>query len=262
MSNQKQQSTNAAIEFRNISLSYGRLSVLKELTFSIDEGDFLGIIGPNGSGKTTILRAILRTVRPSRGAVRLRPGLKFGYVMQRQSLDDIFPLTAWDVVAMGRLGRTRPLRRLSEEDQGRINHALSITGIADLRQKSYRDLSGGQKQRVLVARALAFEPDVLLLDEPTNDLDIQGEEQIMNLVRRIHSSLGITIVLVSHLLNVLFNYVHRVMFLKDKRMRIYDREEALQPQLLSEIYETPVQVGTINGRFVIVPRGDNHAISD
>jgi len=166
------------------------------------------------------------------------------------------------VVSMGRLGKVGALRRFSRDDLDKIDHALSITGIADLRRKSYRDLSGGQKQRVLVARALAFEPDILLLDEPTNDLDIQGEEQVMRLIRDIRLSLGITIILVSHLLNVLFNYVRRVMFLKDKTMRIYDREEALRPQLLSEIYATRVGVGKVNGRFVIVPEGDNNASSE
>ncbi len=255
-------SPNKAIEFRKVSLGYGPLTVLRDLTFSIREGDFLGIIGPNGSGKTTILRAILGVVKPGHGTIHLRRGLKFGYVMQRQALDEIFPLTVSDVVSMGRLGKVGALRRFSRDDLDKIDHALSITGIADLRRKSYRDLSGGQKQRVLVARALAFEPDILLLDEPTNDLDIQGEEQVMRLIRDIRLSLGITIILVSHLLNVLFNYVRRVMFLKDKTMRIYDREEALRPQLLSEIYATRVGVGKVNGRFVIVPEGDNNASSE
>lgn len=142
------------------------------------------------------------------------------------------------------------------------NAPFSITGLADLRTRSYRNLSGGQKQRVLVAQALAFEPNVLLLDEPTNDLDIQGEVQVMSLVREIHRSMGITIVLVSHLLNIVFNYVDRVAFLKDKQIRIHRKEEALQPQLLSEIYETQVKVGRVNGRFVIVPAGEDNAASD
>jgi len=259
--NNREPLTDTAVEFRDVSLGYGRLTVLRGLTFSIDQGDFLGIIGPNGSGKTTILRAILGALKPSHGSIHIRRGLTFGYVMQRQSLDEIFPLTVSDVVSMGRLGRVRPLRRLSGKDLDTIDRALTITGIADLRRKSYRDLSGGQKQRVLVARALAFEPDLLLLDEPTNDLDIRGEQQIMTLIRHIHVSMSITIVLVSHLLNVLFNYVHRVIFLKDKRMRIYKRDDALQPHLLSEIYETPVKVGNVHGRVVIVPEGDNHAPS-
>lgn len=251
----------AVVRFDGVSLGYGRGAVLRDLTFSIAEGDFLGIIGPNGSGKTTILRAILRVLKPVRGSVYVREGLKFGYVMQRQSLDEIFPLRVLDIVFMGRLGRTGPLRRFGNRDREKVEEALSVTGIGELRRKRYGDLSGGQKQRTLVARALAFEPDVLLLDEPTNDLDIQGEDQIMSLVRRIHQSMGITIVLVSHLLNVLFNYVHRVMFLKDKQMRIYDRHEALSPELLEKIYETPVKVAEVDGKFVIVPGGGNNASS-
>ena len=246
-----------AVAFEGVSLGYGRAPVLSDLTFCIDEGDFLGIIGPNGSGKTTILRAILRMVEPARGAIRIREGLKFGYVMQRQSLDEIFPLSVWDIVSMGRLGRVGPLRRLGRDDLGKIDEALSITGMQDLHRESYRDLSGGQRQRVLVARALAFEPDVLLLDEPTNDLDIQGEEQVVKLVREIHRSMGITIVLVSHMLNVVFGCVERVLFLKEKRMRIHDRREALCSELLSEIYGVSLMVEEIDGRSVIVPKGED-----
>jgi ABC-type Mn2+/Zn2+ transport system ATPase subunit len=247
----------AAVVFEGVSLGYGRRPVLSDVTFSIEEGDFLGIIGPNGSGKTTLLRAVLRLIEPVRGSIRIREGLKFGYVMQRQSLDEIFPLSVLEIVSMGRLGRVGPLRRLRREDLAAVDQALSITGMQDLREEHYRDLSGGQKQRVLVARALAFEPDVLLLDEPTNDLDIQGEEQVVELIRGIHRSMGITIVLVSHLLNVVFSCVERVLFLKEKRMRIHDRGEALRSELLSEIYEVPLRVEDVNGRSVIVPEGYN-----
>jgi len=247
----------AAVVFDGVSLGYSRLPVLRDLTFSIDEGDFLGIIGPNGSGKTTILRAILRLVEPARGSIQIREGLKFGYVMQRQALDEIFPLSVWDIVSMGRLGRLGPLRRLGRNDFDKIDEALSITGIRDLRRERYRDLSGGQKQRVLVARALAFDPDVLLLDEPTNDLDVQGEEQVIRLVGEIHRSMGITIVLVSHMLNVVFGCVERVLFLKEKSMRIHDRREALCSEILSEIYGIPLKVEDVGGRSVIVPGGED-----
>jgi ABC-type cobalamin/Fe3+-siderophores transport system ATPase subunit len=151
----------------------------------------------------------------------------------------------------------RPLRRLGSGDLAKVDEALSITGISDLRSQRYRELSGGQKQRVLVARALAFEPDVLLLDEPTNDLDIQGEEQVIGLIREIHRSMGITIVLVSHVLNVVFSCVERVLFLKEERMRIHDRREALRSELLSEIYGISLRIEDVNGRSVIVPAGED-----
>jgi ABC-type Mn2+/Zn2+ transport system ATPase subunit len=257
--NRSEPKDGTAIAFEGASLGYGREAVLSDLTFSIDEGDFLGIIGPNGSGKTTILRAILRMLEPARGSIRIREGLRFGYVMQRQALDEIFPLSVWDIVSMGRLGRAGPLRRLGRDDFEKVDGALSITGIQDLGRESYRNLSGGQKQRVLVARALAFDPDVLLLDEPTNDLDIQGEEQVVRLIREIHQSMGITIVLVSHMLNVVFSCVERVLFLKEKKMRIHDRREALQSELLSEIYGIPLRIEDVDGRSVIVPEGEDTA---
>jgi ABC-type cobalamin/Fe3+-siderophores transport system ATPase subunit len=257
--NRRAQENGAAVVFEGVSLGYHRTTILKDVTFSIGEGDFLGIIGPNGSGKTTILRAILRMVKPQSGSIEIRNGFRFGYVMQRQALDEIFPLSVLDIVSMGRLGRVGPLRRFGDADLAKVDEALSITGISELRRERYRELSGGQKQRVLVARALAFEPDVLLLDEPTNDLDIQGEHQVINLIRRIHGSMGITIVLVSHLLNMVFGCVERVLFLKERRMRIHDREEALRPELLSEIYEIPVRIEEVEGRSVIVPGGEGTA---
>jgi ABC-type Mn2+/Zn2+ transport system ATPase subunit len=247
----------AVVVFEGVSLGYGRTTVLSDLAFSIAEGDFLGIIGPNGSGKTTMLRAILRMVAPVRGSIRIREGLRFGYVMQRQSLDEIFPLSVWDIACMGRLGRVRPLRRLGRDDLEKAEQALSITGMRELRRERYRDLSGGQKQRVLVARALAFEPDVLLLDEPTNDLDIQGEVQVIELIREIHRTMGITVVLVSHMLNVVFSCVERVLFLKERRMRIHDRSEALRSDLLSEIYGVALRVEELGGRPVIIPEGED-----
>ena len=112
--NRDEQMDGAAVLFEEVSLGYSRAGILNDLSFSIAEGDFLGVIGPNGSGKTTLLRAILRIVKPLRGSIRIREGLKFGYVMQRQSLDEIFPLSVLDIVSMGRLGRARsaaPLRR-------------------------------------------------------------------------------------------------------------------------------------------------------
>jgi ABC-type cobalamin/Fe3+-siderophores transport system ATPase subunit len=257
--NQGGQTEAAAIRFQGVSLAYGNAEVLKDLTFSVTDGDFLGIIGPNGSGKTTILRAVLRMMKPARGSIHIRDGLKFGYVMQRQSLDEIFPLSVLDIVSMGRLGRIGPLGRFGPDDLSKVEEALSITGIRDLRRERYRDLSGGQKQRVLVARALAFDPDVLLLDEPTNDLDIRAEEQVIGLICDIHRSMGITVIIVSHQLNVVFGCVDRVMFLKEKGMRIYDKGEALRSDLLSEIYGIPMKVEQVDGRLIIVPKGGHGA---
>lgn len=119
---------NAVVRFDNVALGYGRSVVLKKLTFSIGEGDFLGIIGPNGSGKTTLLRAILGFVKPTRGVIEVRKGLKVGYVMQRASLDEIFPVTAQDVVCMGRIGRLGVLRGFSGKDWDAVERAFFHNG--------------------------------------------------------------------------------------------------------------------------------------
>src|SRR5687768_40571 len=173
------------VSFANATLGYGRRVVLSDLSFSISEGDFLGLVGPNGAGKTTILRAILGTLRPLSGTVTRAPGLRFGYVPQRDSVDYRFPLKVIDVVMMGRYDRIGLMRRPSKQDKAAARNALDHVGIADLSDQFLNDLSGGQKQRTLIARALVGEPSVLVLDEPTNGMDLVATTQILGLVREL-----------------------------------------------------------------------------
>jgi len=243
------------IRFQDVTLGYGRRAVLEGLSFEIRRGEFLGIIGPNGAGKTTVLRAILGLLRPLAGEVRRTQGQRYGYVMQRQFLDTLFPFRAAEIVRMGRFGRRRPWQRMSPEDRRAVADALRITDLSDISDHLYRELSGGQRQRVLIARALASEPEVLILDEPTNDMDIRGESRIMGLLREIQTNLGVTVILVSHLLHVLLNVAERFVFLAEGRAHVHALAELLEGDLLSGIYGVPVTVGETGGRRYLITGG-------
>jgi len=236
------------VRFHEVTLGYGENVVLEAVNFAIRRGDFLGIIGPNGAGKTTLLRAVLGLIRPMTGRISKAENLRYGYVMQRQNLDTLFPFTVGDIVRMGRLGHKRAWQRTSQEDSALVEEALVVAGIVELEDHLYRELSGGQRQRTLIARALAAQPDVLLLDEPTNDMDAKGENQIMSLIQNIQKNMEVTIVLVSHLLHVVLNYAEKLMFLADGRVHLHPIEELLTTDLLSRIYGFPIRVGQVGGK--------------
>lgn len=241
------------ISFKDVTLGYGKEAVMKCLNFEIYSGDFLGIIGPNGAGKTTLLKAILGLIKPIFGTISYHlPNISFGYVIQRQFVDDVFPLTAKEIVAMGRYGAVGPGRRLSKEDWEHVEDALEQVGMSDFSSQSYRSLSGGQKQRVLIGRALASMANILILDEPTNDMDIKGETQIMELINKIHIERHTTIVIVSHILHNIINYVSKLAFINRSGFEIRSVEDVVKEEHLSWIFDKPVKVGDIFGKKVVI----------
>ncbi len=246
------------ITFKDVSLGYGKKRILENLNFDILSNDFLGIIGPNGSGKTTLLKGILGLIKPVSGTITSKVShIKFGYVVQRQFVDEVFPLTAKEIVSMGRYKNIKLGRRLSKVDWKYVNHALDIAGINTIANQTYRSLSGGQKQRVLIARAIASEANILILDEPTNDLDIKGETQIMELIKAIHSESNVTVVIVSHLLHNIINYVKKLAFISKDKFFIQPIEEAIKDHYLSAVFDSHVKVGEISGKKVVISNGFN-----
>jgi ABC-type Mn2+/Zn2+ transport system ATPase subunit len=245
------------LAFEHADLGYGRVKVLSDLNLVLSEGDFLGIVGPNGTGKTTILKAMLGILKPIGGQVRRNTSARLGYVPQRQFIDEVFPLTVMDVAIMGRYPRLGIFARPSRRDKDLVLECLGHVGIADLATRPYRDLSGGQKQRTLIARALAAEPQVLILDEPTNDMDIASEHAIMELIKHLHDKDNITVVMVSHLLNVVSNYVKKLALIDGGLRVVGNTEEVLSSKNLTDIYEMRVEVGVCGGKKVILT-GGNH----
>lgn len=248
------------VTFDHATLGYGRRVILSDLSFTIPEGDFLGMVGPNGAGKTTILRAILRTLEPLSGSVTHAPGIRFGYVPQRDQVDYNFPLTVIDVVMMGRYDRIGLGRRPGASDRQLARAALDHVGIVELADEPLTELSGGQKQRTLIGRALVGQPNVLVLDEPTSGMDLVSTTQILGLVRELHERDKLTVLMVSHALNEVANYVERIALVVNGGFRIGMVDDIMTESVLSDMYRIPVDVENVNGHRVVVARRDGQIV--
>ena len=242
------------ITFDHATLGYGRRAVLSDISFTIPSGDFLGLVGPNCAGKTTILRANLGSLLPQARTVTKAAWLRFGYVPQRDSVDYNFPLKVVDVVLMGRYDRIGLMRRPSRDDRARACAALEHVGILDLAERQLNALSGGQKQRALIARALVGEPNVLILDEPTNGMDLVSTTQILGLVRELHERDNLTVLMVSHALNEVANYVDRIALVVERGFRIGTVAEIMNEETLTQMYGIPVDVDEMHGHRIVVAR--------
>ncbi len=246
------------IEFADVTLGYGRTPVLTGVDLDVRQGDFLGLVGPNGAGKTTLLKAILGLLKPMRGTiVGDAASLRIGYVPQRDSVDTLFPLTVQDIVLMGRYARLGAFGRPRRADLEAAGRVLDELGIADLARRPYPSLSGGQKQRTLIARALVGEPNLLILDEPTNGMDLPSEKAIMELVRRLHDGRHLTVLMVSHLLNTVINYAHRIAIVGDGSVREGEIADLVTGEALTRLYGTEVLVAQVDGRHVVLPGAGN-----
>jgi ABC-type Mn2+/Zn2+ transport system ATPase subunit len=250
------------VQFQDVQLGYGRQVVLQNVQLDIFRGDFFGLVGPNGSGKTTLLRCLLGILKPLRGQVARAEGLRIGYVPQREMLDPLFPLTALDIVLMGRYPHAGIFRSPRRNDRELAMQCLEQVGLADSAHKLYRELSGGQRQRVLIARALAVQPNLLVLDEPTNGLDLPTEAAILGFIERLHQHDGLTIVLVSHVLNVVARYASRMGVLLDGRLLVGDAEQLMQEQVLEEVYGVPVCVQRLDHHYLVAVREVEEAYTD
>lgn len=201
------------IKLENVTFSYGKEEFLKDITFPIYEDDFLGIIGPNGGGKTTLLKLILGLLEPKKGKISVfgkspRQGRKdIGYLSQFKNIDFDFPITAYEIVQLSRVGNSL-MKRFSKKDKEAAEKAMVELGIWKFKDKKLNELSGGEKQRVFVARALANEPKILLLDEPMSNLDIHIQEEFYKILKELNKR--IAIVIVDHDLEMVSKYAKEV----------------------------------------------------
>ena len=173
---------------------------------------------------------------------------------QRTTIDPVFPLSVRDLVTMGRYPRIGPFRRVSAEDHRAVREACERLEIPELQEHLYRDLSGGQQQRALIARALAGEPELLVLDEPTNGMDLVSEHAIMNLISDLAEREQVTVLFVTHLLNLVANRASHLALVHGGRVTMAPRNEMLTEQKLSAIYGIPVEVLDVGGAVQIRPR--------
>lgn len=203
--------TKNIIELRNVCFSYGDDFIIKDVNLAVHQGDYLGIVGPNGGGKSTLLKLMLGILTPTEGKVflygteitKFHDFAKIGYVSQQVThIDPNFPMTVEEVVMMGRFPKLGLFRFPTEADRKKVREALEEVEMGHFRNRRVGDLSGGQQQRVFIARALAGEPDVIILDEPTTGVDIKTQKQFYTLLQTVNTKLHLTLVLVSHELDI------------------------------------------------------------
>lgn len=197
------------INISNLSYRYHKTDVLENINLSISENDFLAIIGPNGGGKSTLLKLILGLLIPQSGKIEKKiKNNQVGYVPQNTNLNTDFPITALEIVLMGHTTSRKKIFGYSKEDISCAMSSLEKVGMAKFAKSKIGDLSGGQRQRVFIARALCSNPKIMLLDEPTASIDVKGQKEIYELLKELNKS--ICIVVVSHDISVLLNYAKNV----------------------------------------------------
>jgi zinc transport system ATP-binding protein len=236
--------TDPIVELRNVSYAYNGESALDDVNLDIAKGDFIAMIGPNGGGKTTLLKIILGLVSPDSGTVRVNgePAPKasscIGYVPQNVDINRNFPISVMDVVLMGTLDPKKRWARKSAAKRRAALAALDRMGMASAADKKVGALSGGQRQRVFIARALVTTPQLLLLDEPTAGIDTKGQTEFYRLLKDLNSE--VTIVVVSHDLLVISSYVKSVACM-NKRLHYHDDAE-ITGEMLQDMYGSSGEV--------------------
>ncbi|MBI5201230.1 MAG: metal ABC transporter ATP-binding protein [Elusimicrobia bacterium] len=230
--------TDSLIRFKHAAVGYGRKPVLTGVELSVERGAFVGILGENGSGKTTLMRTVLGLQSCLKGQLSFSVPPRFGYVPQKERLDTVFPLAAYDVAAMGTYRRFEFLERLrGREGRSLVERCLADCGASSLAARPYADLSGGQKQRVLIARALAAQPDVLALDEPLAGIDGATQRAILELLRKVKEERGLTILMVSHRIHVERGLFTHVLLCDGGKAEIGPTEEMLAGGRLKALFE-------------------------
>lgn len=241
-------------ELRSVSVFYGGRAALDSVSFSIPHAAQIAIVGPNGAGKSTLFKAVVGLVPLRCGEILIhgRPPAEYrdpvAYVPQREEVDWRFPVTVWDVVAMGRYGRKRWLKPLSADDRSTVRKALDRLGVSDLADRPIGELSGGQQQRVFLARALAQEPHVLLLDEPFTGVDIATRQATLELLRELRER-SVTVLVSTHDLDLASSF-DQVVLLKGHLVAMGSPEEVFTEQHLQEAFGG--QMVVVNGKAIVV----------
>jgi iron complex transport system ATP-binding protein len=251
------------LEINDLQFSYADTVTIDDITLNVQKGEFIGIIGPNGCGKSTVLKNIYRALAPDAGSITLdgenifrmrhrETALKLAVVGQENEVP--FDFLVEEIVAMGRSPHKKLFDPDTAEDARIVHHALEHLGMTDMAKRNYRNISGGEKQRTLIARVIAQESDFLILDEPTNHLDVSYQLQIFDFVKRRSAEVGVTVFSAIHDLNMAALYCDRLYVMKEGRIVFSGTpEEALTPERIFSIYgvRCDTAVHPITGKVVI-----------
>jgi ABC-type Mn2+/Zn2+ transport system ATPase subunit len=240
----------ALITAEHLTVSYGGDPVLVDVDLTIEPGDLIGVVGPSGSGKSSLLRALLGSIEPVSGTVRRRRDLTVGLVPQTERIDWNFPVTVAECVGMARARglRTPWLGRRERSEIGEVLDRLGLDGLAD---RHIRNLSGGQQQRVFIARALFSGAEVIFLDEPTSGLDVATRHEVLHLLDQLNHD-GLTILLTTHDLNGMATHLPVVVCLNRRIIGAGPPDQVLVPDILERTYGSPMQVLEHGGMRVVV----------
>ena len=233
------------IKFNNVSFTYHQHEALSDINFEVNEGDYVGVIGPNGSGKTTLLRLLLGLLHPQKGEILLlgepvvtgHNTAQIGYLPQKiTQAETRFPMTVEEVVQLGCVGSKTWLPFLSSAQHKSVLNALDTVGLSEYRRHLVSELSGGQQQRVFIAKALAGKPKLLILDEPTVGIDVEAQAQFYLLLKKLNTELGMTIVLVTHDIDVVVNEVTTVLCVNQTLIYHGSSDNFVKGDYLAKLY--------------------------
>jgi len=227
------------IEMKNVSVSYGNVLALDNVSFSIKKGSFVGVIGPNGGGKTTLIKVLLGLIKPDKGEVYIHGDKPIGYVPQFNSFEKKFPITVCKVILMGSMSYRKTIfHKYTKQDKEKSLETMKFLGIENLHHRLINQLSGGQLQKVLIARALMTDPDILILDEPTASIDSQSRTDIHNLFNDLKGKK--TIIMISHDIGSISSYIDSVACLNVELH--YHEDGKLTEETITKVYGCPVDM--------------------
>ncbi len=232
-------------DVKNLEFKVRGQDILSNISFEIYHGEYIAIIGPNGGGKTTLIRLLLGLETPTSGEIKIfgkklknfKEWSKIGYVPQRASLVDAnFPATVEDIVKMGRVAKRGFFAGISKEDKEKVIDAMQKMDILHLKDKMVGTLSGGQRQRVMIARALASSPEILILDEPNTGVDVKSQQRFYTLLRKLNKEENITILFITHDIGVIADDIGRLFTINRKATICNDPKKILSCEEMSELY--------------------------
>ncbi|MBI4849593.1 MAG: metal ABC transporter ATP-binding protein [Nitrospirae bacterium] len=231
-----------ALSVENLCVKINNRHLIENITFNVEEGRIVALIGPNGAGKTTLIKAVLGLIPYSPGTVsffgqpfrNVNSHFKVGYVPQRLEFDRTFPLTVSELIGF----TVPPVYSFSffKRDKKHINELLEIVGAQDLMDRSIGGLSGGELQRVMIAKAIVNEPKILFLDEPASGVDIEGQERFYDLVKRLNKEKGLTVILISHDLNIVYRFADNVLCINRRLICSGSPANTLTDDVIKNVY--------------------------
>ncbi len=236
---------NPIFDVKNLNFTVSGQHILSNISFEIYNSEYIAIIGPNGGGKTTLIRMLLGLDKPTNGEVRIfgkklndfKEWHKIGYVPQRAShVDANFPATVQDIVNMGRTSKRGLFSSMSADDRQIVKESMDKMGVYDLKDKMVGTLSGGQRQRVMIARALASSPEILILDEPNTGVDMVSQKSFYALLGKLNREENITIVFITHDIGVIADDIGRLFTINQKAIICNDPKKAMSCEDMSKLY--------------------------